>query len=90
MEKVDVRNRHDQSTPGSIDGPSPRIQSRLLFIDYPIPRPHTLPKRTGRVDGRNRLDQGTPDGNIPHSVQIPTQFQNPPLIIGNSGPNPHS
>ena len=43
MEKVDVRNRHDQSTPGSIDGPSPRTHSRPIFIDYPIPRPHALP-----------------------------------------------
>jgi hypothetical protein len=59
MEKVDVRNRHDQSTPGSIDGPSPRTYSRPLLIDCPNPRPHTLPEggSTERVDVRNRRDQ---------------------------------
>ena len=46
MEKIDVRNRHDQSTPGSIDGPSPRTHDRPLLIDCPIqglgkaPLPH--------------------------------------------------
>jgi hypothetical protein len=52
MEKVDVRNRRDQSTPGRIDGPSPRTHYRPLLIDSfdcPLPRPPSY-KRTS-VDG---------------------------------------
>jgi hypothetical protein len=47
MEKVDVRNRRDQNTPGSIDGLSPRTHSRAFLIDCSIPM-LAVRERSGR------------------------------------------
>jgi hypothetical protein len=43
-----------------VHGLGPGTHARPLGIITPIPRPPTIPRRTGRVDVRNRLDQGTP------------------------------
>jgi hypothetical protein len=43
MERVDVRDRRDQRTPGRMNWPSPRTHSRSLLIEWPIPSQHALP-----------------------------------------------
>ena len=43
-----------------VHGLGPGTHARPLGIITPISRPPTLPRRTGRVDVRNSLDQGTP------------------------------
>jgi hypothetical protein len=43
MERCGVRNRRNQSTSGSIDGPSLKARARLPRNDCPIPSQHALP-----------------------------------------------